>query len=86
MALKGYENEADMSQQEVHLFPSYQVIQITHLNFFQKLFQFGHVQLYLGILLQNQVFKFSRCFWKVNGDEQSLLICNPWLETIDFLL
>ena len=30
-------------------------------------------------LLQNQVFKFLRCFFKVHGDDQSLLIRNPWL-------
>ena len=30
-------------------------------------------------LLQNQVFKFSRCFWKVNGDQQGLLTRDPWL-------
>ena len=28
-------------------------------------------------LLQNPILKFSRCFWKVNGDEQRLLILKP---------
>ena len=37
-------------------------------------------------LLQNQAFKCSRCFGKVNGDEQSLSIRNPFLQTIDFVL
>ena len=33
-------------------------------------------------LLQNQVFKFLSCFWKANGDEQSLLIRNSWVRHI----
>ena len=65
-----------MSHQEVDLFFFYPVFQTIHL-FSETLLIWASTTLYGHPLLQNRFFKFSRYFWKVNGNERSLLIRSP---------